>query len=185
MKFWKPLAVVALAVFFSGCSMTVGATNPRPSVVVSGDSPHFALDVQRVKSDFDVERVHIKEFRTTLTNAFRNAVGSKYAEAKGSDAVVLSFESVEIELSNLGDIGKFLTLRFRGKWLTPDNEVIAEFAGVAQPRNPTETGPRHLEDVVEVMYEKAVGGLNEALRLAPPPRGKPAKGPTAQRASWL
>ena len=30
---------------------------------------------------------------------------------------------------------------------------------MAQPRDPFETRPRHLEDVVEVMYEQLIEGL--------------------------
>ena len=48
------------------------------------------------------------------------------------------------------------------RWYGPGGVKIASLAGVAQPRNPTETGPRHLEDVVEVMYEETVHGLEKA-----------------------
>ena len=55
-------------------------------------------------------------------------------------------------------------MRFRGRWTKADGQLIAEFAGVAQPRNPTETDNRHLEDLVEVMYEKIVDGLDRSQR---------------------
>jgi hypothetical protein len=47
-------------------------------------------------------------------------------------------------------------------WCKGNGNKVAFFAGVAAPRNPTEPGPRHLEDVVEVIYEEMVQGLEKA-----------------------
>jgi hypothetical protein len=78
-----------------------------------------------------------------------------------------------LAFSNLGDMGRFLTIRYRAHWADPNGQVLAEVAGTAQPRNPTDTGARHLEDVVEVMYEKVIDGLDKASHnhdTAPVPR---------------
>lgn len=61
-------------------------------------------------------------------------------------------------------MGRFVTLRYRAKWISPEGELIAEVAGAAQPRNPTETGERHLEDVIEVMYERMIDGFDQTNR---------------------
>lgn len=161
------LSACALVSLMTGCHATVGAVNPRPNVVVPSNSPKYSVDVSRVKDHVELDHVTIERFRTTLSRGFANAVGSKLSTPQAQDSVVLVLDGVEAELSNLGNLGRFLTLRFRGRWMTPDNQLIAEFAGVAQPRNPTETGNRHLEDVVEVMYEKVISGLNDTLRQAP------------------
>jgi hypothetical protein len=141
----------------SGCSMTMGEVHPRPNVMVRGSAGPFGLDVGKEVADTqELGNVTINEFRRTLRNGFRSAVGSRFTDKGG---VRLSIDSAELQIENLGGIGRFLAIRYRARWLAPDNAVIAELAGVAQPRNPLETGPRHLEDVVEVMYESLVKGL--------------------------
>lgn len=177
----RPLLFSLLLASATGCTMTVHAVNPRPNVVVPASSPKYSVDVSRVPDHFEVERVTIDEFRTTLSRGFQNAVGSRFSSPKNHDSVVLVFDNIEAELNNLGSIGRFLSLRFRGRWLTPDNQLIAEFAGVAQPRNPTETGDRHVEDAVEVMYEKVISGLDESVR--PAPRQSPTMTPTVRSSS--
>lgn len=158
-----PAAALALATLTVGCSMTVGAVNPRPNVVVPAGAPRYSVDVSRVRDHVELDRVTIEEFQTTLRRGFANAVGSRLATPQAEGSVVLVLDSVEPELSNMGALGRFVTLRFRARWLAPDGHVVAELAGVAMPRNPTETGSRHLEDVVEVMIEKTVAGLDAAL----------------------
>ena len=164
--------------------MSVHAVNPRPNVVVPASSPKYSIDASHVPDHFEVERVSIDEFRTTLRNGFKNAVGSRYTSPQNHDSVVLVFDNVEAELNNLGNIGRFISLRFRGRWLTPDNQLIAEFAGVAQPRNPTETGDRHLEDAVEVMFEKVISGLEQTADAASGSRG-PVPGPKTRTGMTL
>ena len=159
-----PFLVVGAVTVTTGCSVTVGAVNPRPNVVVAADAPRFSLDANQVPDTIELDRVTLQKFRTTLSRGFANAVGSKLSRPEAHDSVVLVLDKVEPEMSNLGNIGRFVSMRFRGRWMTPDNRLIAEFAGVAQPRNPTESGKRHIEDVVEVMYERIIGGLDEALR---------------------
>jgi hypothetical protein len=159
-----PFLVVGAVALTAGCSVTVGAVNPRPNVVVSADAPRFSLDANQVPDTIELDRVTLQRFRTTLSRGFANAVGSKLSKVEAHDSVVLVLDKVEPEMSNLGNIGRFVSMRFRGRWMTPDNKLIAEFAGVAQPRNPTESGKRHIEDVVEVMYERIIGGLDQALR---------------------
>jgi hypothetical protein len=141
----------------AACSVTVGEVHPRPNVMVSGAAGPFGLDVAKDVADTqELGNVTVTEFRRTLRNGFRSAVGSRFTDKGG---VRLSIEYAELQIENLGGIGRFLAIRYRARWLAPDNTVIAELAGVAQPRNPLETGPRHLEDVVEVMYESLVKGL--------------------------
>jgi hypothetical protein len=171
------VAIFTLAT--AGCSITVGAVNPRPNVVVPADSPRFSVDVSKVPDTMQFEQVTLQKFRTTLSRGFANAVGSKLSQPAAHDSVVLVIDSVEPEMSNLGNLGRFVTMRFRGRWMSADNRLIAEFAGVAQPRNPTETGKRHIEDVVEVMYEKIISGLDESVRHGAPPSQRPAGAPPA------
>jgi hypothetical protein len=162
------LPLVALAL--TGCSFTMGAVNPRPNVVVGRKVTTLAVDTAKVvdvqepkgtspNGTIYLSHVHINEFRTTLENGFRNAVGAHYAS--GTAPVKLVFDSADLEFSNLGGLGRFLTIRYRAHWETGRGDLIAEVAGTAQPRNPTETGVRHLEDVVEVMYEKLIDGLDK------------------------
>jgi hypothetical protein len=174
-----PFLAAGAVVLTIGCSVTVGAVNPRPNVVVGADAPRFSLDANQVPDTIELDRVTLQKFRTTLSRGFANAVGSKLSKPEAHDSVVLVLDKVEPEMSNLGSIGRFVSMRFRGRWMTPDNRLIAEFAGVAQPRNPTETGKRHIEDVVEVMYERIINGLDEALRRAPQERDNNERRPAA------
>jgi len=153
--------------------MTVGAVNPRPNVVVAAQAPLVAIDVAKIA---DVQRpkgvsqqgtiyltnVTITDFRRTLQNGFRNAVGGHYAEQGAPLKLVL--DAADLEFSNLGNLGRFLTIRYRARWVDRDGRAVAEVAGTAQPRNPTETGPRHLEDVVEVLYEKLIDGFDKTSK---------------------
>lgn len=155
----KTKLLLALSyVIASGC-MTLHAVNPRPNIVVPSSSAKYALEIGAEVPDVQKLRgIDVVDFHQTLKNGFKNAAGSRFSEAKdGNYRLVIDLATIEI--ANLGDIGRFLTIRYRGRWLGPDGAQLAEFAGVAQPRNPTETGPRHLEDVVEVLYEQSVDGL--------------------------
>jgi len=87
---------------------------------------------------------------------------SSYTEDSTTASLLLRIDQADIETSNLGQLGRFLIIRYKGAWYDQEKNRIASFAGIAQPRNPTETGPRHLEDVVEVMYEQMVAGLEKA-----------------------
>jgi hypothetical protein len=163
----------------AGCSVTVGEVHPRPNVIVGKGAGPFGLDVAKEIPDTqELGNVTITEFRRSLRNGFRSAVGSRFTEKGG---VRLSIDSAELQMENLGAVGRFLAIRYRARWLAPDNTVIAELAGVAQPRNPLETGPRHLEDVVEVMYESLVQGLD--AEPSPPKRTGAAEkqGPASMR----
>lgn len=146
----------------TGCSMTVNAMNPRPNVVVAGDGVPMAIDVGAIADDYDVGRVHIHEFRKSVATGFKNAVGDK--ATTDPHALKLVVSQVSMELSNLGSLGQFVTIRYRARWLDERGHTVAQVAGVAQPRNPTETGPRHLEDAVEVMVESMIDGLDKATR---------------------
>ncbi|MFO0668933.1 MAG: hypothetical protein U0235_04785 [Polyangiaceae bacterium] len=146
----------------TGCSMTVNALNPRPNVVVAGDGMPMAIDVGGISDDYEIGRVHVHEFKKSLTAGFRNAVGDKATTDAGALRLVVS--QVSMELANIGSIGQFVTIRYRAKWLDGQGRTVAQVAGVAQPRNPTETGPRHLEDAIEVMVENMIDGLDKATR---------------------
>jgi hypothetical protein len=158
--------VLLLALCLPACSMTVNAVNPRPNVVVGPHAGTLSLDVASVSDDYEVGRVSIHQFRKSLTTAFRNAVGDNLAASGDKGSVRLVISSVELELANLGQLGQFVTMRYRAKWTSPDGKVLAQVAGVARPRNPTETGPRHLEDAIEVMFENVIEGLDKATQHA-------------------
>jgi hypothetical protein len=97
-------------------------------------------------------------------NGFHNAVGDKFVDSN-QKSLHLVITQTDMEMSNLGNIGRFLTIRYRAKWIGADGQLVAEVAGVAEPRNPTETGPRHLEDVIEVMYERMIEGFDRATHV--------------------
>jgi hypothetical protein len=123
------------------------------------------VDVQQPKGSSPTGTIYlagitVSDFRTTLENGLKNAIGNHYSSA-ATAPLRLVFDSADLELSNLGDLGRFLTVRYRARWVDQSGQTIAEIAGTAQPRNPTETGARHLEDVVEVMYEKVIDGLDK------------------------
>jgi hypothetical protein len=156
----------------SGCTATLGAVNPRPNVVIGRGVSTISLDASKVADEqepkgqatpgtFNMWSVKIKDFRTTLDNGFRNAVGSHFS-SDPSARTRLVIDTADLEFSNLGGLGRFMTIRYRAHWNDAKGELLAEVAGTAQPTNPTETGQRHLEDVVEVMYEKMIDGLDKA-----------------------
>jgi hypothetical protein len=167
-----PAALILVATVGAGCSYTLGAVNPKPNVVIARGVGRASLDIstiddtQKPQQDgggLNMWSVSIKQFRTTLEAGFRNAVGSHFADSpEGTTRLV--FDSAELRFSNIGDIGRFMTIRYKAHWIDPRGNIIAELAGVAQPRNPTETGKRHLEDVVEVLYEQAIEGLDKVTR---------------------
>jgi hypothetical protein len=162
MSFRTLLAVAALAFSVAGCSMTVGEVNPHPNVVVTGNVGTLSVDTTAVQDTQQLDHVQILAFRQSIANGFHGAIGDKFTpqNTPGSARVVIT--QANLEMSNLGNIGRFLTIRYRAKWLSPDGKVVAEVAGTAQPRNPTETGPRHLEDVIEVMVEGIIDGFDKA-----------------------
>jgi hypothetical protein len=160
MRWFALVATLALA----GCSMTVNALHPRPSVSVSGDLGKFALDASAIPDDYEPGRlVHIHQFRQTLANALHAAVGERFSATADPAAVRLVFTDMSMEFSNISDIGVFLLIRFHAKWLAADGHLIAEVGGTAKPVNVTETGERHVEDAVEVMFGQLVDGLDKAL----------------------
>lgn len=144
--------------------MTVNAVNPRPNVVVSGQTGALALDASKVPDDYVIDRVTIHQFKQSLQNGFSNAVGDKLANVADKRALKLVVTSVQMELANMPPLGRFLNIRYRAKWIAPGDQVVAEVAGVAKPRNPLEPGPRHVEDAVEVMMENMIDGLDKATR---------------------
>jgi hypothetical protein len=155
----------------SGCTATLGAVNPRPNVVIARSVSTVSIDTSKVTDEqepkgqatpgtLNMWTVKIKDFRTTLDNGFRNAVGSHFATGT-SGHTQLVIDMADLEFSNLGGLGRFMTIRYRAHWNDAKGQLLAEVAGTAQPTNPTETGQRHLEDVVEVMYEKMIDGLDK------------------------
>jgi len=156
------VGVVAL-VGSAGCSATFGAVNPRPSVVIDPQMGSLALELGQIP---DTQKpgdgnLTITNFQTTLTTGFRNMAGANYAAQAKEAKLVLHIEQAELGRGNLGTLGAFLTIRYKAIWSDGAGNQIAAMAGVAQPRNPAETGPRHIEDVVEVMYEEMVAGLEK------------------------
>jgi len=167
----KWLALVA-SLALSGCSMTVNALHPHPSVSVSGDTSKYTLDASAIPDDYEPGRmVHIHQFHETLANALHSAVSERFTAAPDPTATKLVFTEMDMSFSNIADIGVFLLLRFHAKWVGPDGKTIAEVGGTAKPVNVTETGERHVEDAVEVMFGQLVEGLDRALHPgAPAPR---------------
>jgi hypothetical protein len=161
------IASLVLASSVVGCSATVGAVSPRPNVMIGANSGPYAIDLRQVRDIQEMDRVTVENFRQSVQTGFRNAVGTRLANEK-AQAFRLVVESADLELSNLGNLGRFITIRFRARWFLPDGTELAGVAGVAQPRNPTETGNRHLEDVIEVMLEKMIDALDESMKRQAP-----------------
>lgn len=171
------LPTLFVVAFTAGCGVTVGPVNPRPNVVVTAGAPKVSQDLTAVHDNYELELVKLTKFKTTLDTAFKNAVGSHYTTTSG-DGVRLVIENLEPHMSDLGNIGRFMIIRFRGKWVGANGAVLAEFTGVAHPRNPTEPGKRHVEDVVEVLYEKMIDALNQAAKAGvPAPAAAPVIAP--------
>jgi hypothetical protein len=108
------------------------------------------------------EGLTITDFRQSLTAGFKNMVGASFTEQPKDAKLVLSIELAELSRANIGSIGGYIIIRYKATWYKGNGNKVASLAGVAEPRNPTESGPRHLEDVVEVMYEEMVQGLEKA-----------------------
>jgi hypothetical protein len=182
------LTIAALALAASACAhtptvFTVGAVNPRPTVAIGGDVGPVSIDLSKIPDaetppDPDNGRhvwgntivvnsaaLVIKDLHATLEAGFRNAVASHYsASPEGTTRLVL--DSADIQLVDMPSVdglqppvGRFLTCAYRGRWLDPQGKLLSEVSGVAQPRFKGEQGPRHLEDVVEVMLENALKPL--------------------------
>lgn len=157
-------ATLALAlVLFAGCTTTWGVRNPQPNVAIGAGVAKLSVDAKNVPDEQEVGNLIITDFRQTLINAGRNMAGSRFVPAGTAGAFSLVIDQAVLDAGNIGNIGQYLSLRFRARWLTPDGQLAAEVAGVAEPRNPTETGSRHLSDVVEVMYEQMVAGLSRTM----------------------
>jgi hypothetical protein len=156
-----PSLVVALGLCVAGCHLvTFGAVNPRPHVSVPDTARSYSLEVGRVVPDDQVlDTIAIRQFRTTLRNGFQNAAGDRFVAAPQAGTCRLVVDRATLSTADIGKVGKFLTLTYRARWLDENGAILAELVGMAQPRDPVETRPRHLEDVVEVMYEQLIEGL--------------------------
>jgi|GEM_PF-2109043 len=174
-----PLAILlalALAVSLGvaacgGGVMRVGAVNPRPRVVVGANAPRYALDVSRVRDVIYQERVTVRDVQLSLLTGFRNAVGAKFAPQPGPDTVTLVIDGVEAD--TLRDGGRTIALRYAGKWIAPNGQMITPFQGIAMPVERNLSGKKNVEDVMGVMFERMVAALAEAQSrpapVAPPP----------------
>lgn len=140
-----------------------GAVNPRPRVVVGGDAGRYSVDLGTIPDkQTPGAGLDIVDFRKSLRMGFKNMVGTSYVEAPDTAGMALVIELAELSRANIGQIGGYVIIRYRATWLTSKGVKVASLVGVAEPRNPTEPGPRHLEDVIEVMYEEMVDGLERA-----------------------
>lgn len=140
-----------------------GAVNPRPRVVVEGETGKIAIDLGTVPNEqVPGAGLTVSDFRQSLMAGFKNMVGASFTEQPKDAKLVLSIELAELSRANIGSIGGYIIIRYKGTWYKGNGNKVASLAGVAEPRNPTEPGPRHLEDVVEVMYEEMVQGLEKA-----------------------
>jgi hypothetical protein len=175
--------------FGSGCfhsydrTFVVGAVNPKPSIAIGRAVGAVSIDVLQIR-DVQTPQVPqwnrpagsntylvgkanlvVKGLQATLRSGFRNAVGSHYREpATGTAKLVL--DQADIQLVDIPSMdasqppdGRFVTIAYKGRWLDSQGNVVSEMSGVAEPRFRGEQGPRHIEDVVEVMYENVFKGL--------------------------
>jgi hypothetical protein len=173
----------------SGCfhsydrTFVVGAVNPKPSIAIDREVGPVSIEVLQIHDVQTPQVPHwnrpagsstylvgetnlvVKDFQATLRSGFRNAVGRHYREpATGTAKLVL--DQADIQLVDIPSMdasqppdGRFVTIAYKGRWLDSQGNVVSEVSGVAEPRFQGEKGPRHLEDVVEVMYENVLKGL--------------------------
>ena len=144
----------------SACA-SIEEVNPRPTVAVEDEAGPFGFVLgEGVKAEQEPSsQVTVYEFRKSLQNGFRNMVGSQWAGKKKARRE-LRLTQADLEMAKFYG-ANYITIRYRGGWYER-NKKITSVAGIAQPRNPTETGDRHLEDVIEVMFEQTVAGLERA-----------------------
>ncbi len=137
--------------------------NPRPRVVVEGEAGKYAVDLGTIPDEQSPGTgLNVIHFRKSLTSGFQNMLGASYTDQVDGANMVLAIELAELSRANIGQIGGYIIIRYRATWRTGKGTQVASLVGVAEPRNPTEPGPRHLEDVIEVMYEEMVQGLERA-----------------------
>ncbi len=142
----------------------MGAFHPRPTVTVEVSDGQIGFDVSEVA---DMQQpadsnLHLTHFRESLTNGFKSLAADQYSPDISSADLVLKLSEAKLEQARIGNIGGYIAIRYRGGWYNGDGTKLASVAGMAEPRNPTETnGQRHLEDVVEVLLEQCVGGLEK------------------------
>lgn len=152
----------ALSLLAAGCVTNIRAVNPQPTVAVGGDIGKISLDLQDVGDEYKPHfSVKVSEFRQTLENGFQNMAGDAVAQDAQDATLVLKIERTRVERNVMGGVGAFLSIKYKCSWYSGSGEKIVSLAGVAKPRNPLETGSRHVEDVVEVMYEQMVAGLEK------------------------
>jgi hypothetical protein len=162
----------------------MGVLHPRPTVTVEASDGKLAVDVSQVRDEQSPEdsRLHLTHFRESLTNGFKSLAEDQYtADAKSAD-LVLKLTEANVEQARIGNIGGYIAIRYRGAWQAGDGTKLASLAGVAEPRNPTETnGQRHLEDVVEVLLEQCVRGLEKVRGVKTRDVNEPAAEPQAEQ----
>src|SRR5262249_52900898 len=152
----------------SGCS--IHAVDPHPTVVVGANSAKIRLDATAIgdAQKLDGTWYTIEEVKKSLENGLANLAGEKYGPG-AKDSMVLKITQLQFGINHA--LGNFISARYRAKWIGADGQQIAEVAGVAKPRNPFESSPkRHLEDVIEVMYENMVNGYDKATHPNAPSR---------------
>ena len=142
--------------------LTLHAVDPKPTVAVSAEDGSMVVDVSTTKDEQVLDRITILEFHKTLENGFKNAVGDSLAPEQSKATLKLKIEQADLTLANMGRLGRALNIRYRATWYDRGGTKLTSVAGIATPRNPMETSARHLEDVVEVMYEQIVEGLERA-----------------------
>ncbi len=169
LRFALALGTLVLMLSGSGCSLvSFGAVNPMPPAVPEV-AKTFSLELgQAVPNDQVLDTIAIRQFHATLRNGFHNAAGDRYVASPEAGSCRLMIDKATLRTENLGNVGKFLSITYRARWLDDHGATIVELVGMAQPRERTETRPRHLEDVVEVMYEQLI----DALASSTVPAGK-------------
>lgn len=159
------LLLAAASLLGTACGpVTMGVLHPHPTVTVEASDGKIAVDVSNVADEQRPanSRLHLTHFRESLTNGFKSLAADQYSTDAASADLVLKLSEANVEQATIGNIGGYIAIRYRGGWYAGDGTKLASVAGMAEPRNPTESnGQRHLEDVVEVMLEQCVGGLEK------------------------
>jgi hypothetical protein len=163
MRRWIVVSLCLFGVVLLGAcgSPTFHVVNPRPSVVIDPKMGKLALELGTVPDQQKVDRLTVLEIRQSLQNGFQNLAGPNFTKDTKQAELVLHIDEAQLSKGSIGNLGAYLTIRFKASWSTGSGEQLAAFAGVAEPRNVTEPGPRVLEDAIEVMLEQSVQALEK------------------------
>jgi len=183
----KSSAVIAfglVTLLCAGCPIVaghIGELAPHPRVSLPADIGPLAVDTRRVPDDGTTWQLtsSVEHWRVSLENGFRNAVPSRViALADAQHAYRLVFD--ETTPSNNG---RFYTIHYRARWMSPDDHAIVDVTGDARPKD--DAAAFRLDDVISAMYEQLFEKLRLELELEPQSQQPARREASARAPIWL